>query len=112
MGIIDNFKDVLKIADAANNFELYKKVVELQTSVLALQEENQALKERIREIENRNDIAGRLHVKDNAYYLNDGKQLDGPYCMRCWDVDGKLVRERLGATPGTHFCFHCRPRSR
>lgn len=112
MGIIDNFKDVLKIADAANNLDLYKKLAELQTSVLGLQEENQELKGRLREIEKKNDIAGRLHVKDNAYYLDDGRQLDGPYCMRCWDVDGKLVRKRLGATPGTHYCVHCRATSR
>ena len=112
MGIIDNFKDVLKIADAANNLDLYKKLAELQTSVLGLQEENKELKERLREIEKKHGIAGRLHAKDNAYYLDDGRQLDGPYCMRCWDVDGKLVRERLGATPGTHYCAHCRTLSR
>src|SRR5260370_21150622 len=108
MGIIENFKDVLKLADAANNLDLYKKLAELQNSVLGLQEENQALKERLREAEKQSEIAGRLQVKDNAYYLDDGRQLDGPFCMRCWDVDGKLVRERLGATPRTHFCLHCR----
>jgi len=112
MGIIDNFKDVLKIADAANNLDLYKKLAELQTSVLGLQEENQVLKERLREIEKKKDIADRLHVNDNAYYLDDGKEHDGPFCMRCWDVDGKLVRERLGATAGTHFCLHCRALNR
>jgi hypothetical protein len=110
VGIIENFKDVLKLADAANNLDLYKKLAELQNSVLGLQEENQALKERLRETEKQNDIAGHLHVKDNAYYVDDGKQIDGPFCMRCWDVERKLVRERLGATPGTHFCLHCRIR--
>jgi hypothetical protein len=93
VGIIEDFKDVLKLADAANNLDLYKKLAELQNSVLGLQEENQTLKERLREAEKLNDIAGRLHVRDNAYYLNDGKQLDGPFCMRCWDV-GSQARQR------------------
>ena len=47
MGIIENFKDVLKIADAANNLDLYKKLAELQTAVLGLQQDNQTLKGRV-----------------------------------------------------------------
>jgi hypothetical protein len=110
MGIIDNFKDVFKVADTVNNLELYKKLSELQNAVFALEEENRALKEELRHRDEQRDISGRLLPRDNAYYLDDGKQLDGSFCMRCWDVDRKLVRERLGATPGTHFCVECRRR--
>ena len=110
MGIIDNFKDVFKVAETVNNIELYKKLSELQSAVFGLQQENQELREELRRRDAHSDIASRLQVNDNAYYLDDGKELDGPYCMRCWDVDHNLVRERRGATAGTHYCAECRIR--
>lgn len=112
MGIIDNFKDLFKVAETVNNIDLYKKLSELQNSVYGLEEENRALKEELRRRDEQRDIGGRLHPKDNAYYLDDGKQLDGPFCLRCWDVDKKLVRERHGATAGTHYCPECSYRRR
>jgi hypothetical protein len=108
MGIIDNFKDVLKVADTLNNRDLYKKLSELQSSVFALQEENNALRDQLRQRDEQRDISSRLRPRDNAYYLDD----DGPFCMRCWDVDRKLVRERAGATHGTHYCAECSYRRR
>jgi hypothetical protein len=107
MGIIENFKDAFKIADSINNLDLYRKLSELQTYVLELEEENLSLKERLRRKDQSESIAARLVVRDNAYYLHDGERDDGPFCMRCWDVDRILVRERSGATPGTHFCTQC-----
>jgi hypothetical protein len=112
MGIIDNFRDVLKIADTANNLELYKRLSELQNAVLALEEENRTLRDEVRRRDEQRDIGARLRPRDNAYYSDDGKQLDGPFCMRCWDVDQKLVRERHGATAGTHYCPECSYRRR
>ena len=114
MGIFDNFKDLFKLADTVNNIELYKKLSELQTSMYALEEENRnrALKDEIRRRDEQRDIQDRLYPKDNAYYLDDGKTLDGPFCLRCWDVDGKLVRERSGATAGTHYCVQCQQQRR
>jgi hypothetical protein len=108
MGIIDSFKDVFKVADTVNNLDLYKKLSELQNAVFALEEENRELRDELRHRDEQKDVAGRLRTRDNAYYLDDGKILDGPYCMTCWDADRKLIRERSGATPGTHFCAFCR----
>jgi hypothetical protein len=107
MGVVDNFRDLLKVADAVNNLELYKKLSELQNSVYSLEEENRALKEELRRRDEQRDIGSRLHPKDNAYYLDDGKEPDGPFCLRCWDVDRKLVSEKRGATPGRYFCPEC-----
>ena len=112
MGIIENFKDILNIADAVKNADLYKKVAETQSTVMQLMEENHALKAQIKELQEQQDIGARLHPQDNAYYLDDGKQLDGPFCLRCWDVDKNLVRERHGATAGTHYCPECAIRRR
>jgi hypothetical protein len=108
MGIVDNFKDVFKVADTLNNLELYEKLGELQTRVMEVEEENRALREQLREKTSQEDLSSKLQFRDNAYYIAEpGKPPDGPYCMRCWDADRKLIRERAGATPGRHFCPHC-----
>lgn len=38
MSIIDNFKDILKVAESVNNLDLYKKLTDLRSSVFALEE--------------------------------------------------------------------------
>src|SRR5713226_9243811 len=112
MGIVENFKDVLKVADTLNNLELYKKLGELQTRVMEVEEENRTLREQLKATHEQNKITGELEVRNNAYWRANGGRIDGPFCMRCWDVDGRLVRERTGATEGTHFCTECATRRR
>jgi hypothetical protein len=73
--------------------------------------ENRRLREDIRLRKEASDIGDRLIVNDNAYFLTRTEQElpdDGPFCMTCWDTERKLVRERKGATEGTHFCAYCR----
>lgn len=112
MGILDNFKDLFKVAETVNNIELYKKLGELQGAVYALEEENRNLKNELRTMKEQRQIEQELHVHDNAYWIAKGSKRDGPFCMRCWDVDRKLVRERAGATQGTHYCAECAARRR
>jgi hypothetical protein len=101
------------VAETVNYVELYKKLSELQNAVFALEEENHSLKEQLRQRDGERDIGSRLHPRNNAYYyMDDGKMRDGPFCMRCWDVDRKLFRERAGATEGTHYCSECATRRR
>ena len=108
MGIVDNFKDVFKVADTLNNIDLYKKLGELQTRVMEVEEENRALKEELRSLKDQSKTDAELEVENNAYYLHRNGKKEGPFCMTCWDADRKLMRERLGATEGTHFCTYCR----
>jgi hypothetical protein len=112
MGIIENAKEIANLVKKAGDIELYRKIVDLEGEVVELTHENRTLKEELRRRNEQQDITSRLQTRDNAYYLVDGEILDGPFCMRCWDVDRKLVRERHGATQGTHFCVECRNRRR
>lgn len=112
MGLIDNFKDLFKAAEVVNNADLYKKLGETQNAVFALEQENRNLKDELRAIREQQAIDDELQPADNAYWrIKDGKR-DGPFCLRCWDVDRKLVRERAGATAGTHYCPDCSIRRR
>ena len=57
-----------------------------------MSEENRALKEKIREMEQRQKLAVDLFREGNVYYQKtaEGKKF-GPFCMACWDGDGKLI---------------------
>jgi len=108
MGIIDNFKDLFKVADTVNNIELYKKLSELQTAVFALEEENRSLKEQL-------NIKNNLTFEDEQYWLNKNGQKEGPFCNVCWDIDSKLVRMVTSEFYGvkSYVCDYCtRHRSR
>lgn len=104
MGVIENFKDVLRVADTLNNLDLYKKLSELQTAVFALEEENRSLKEQL-------NIKNTLTFEDEKYWLERNGQKEGPFCTVCWDIDSKLVRMRsyqlLGVDTHDHICDFC-----
>jgi Zinc finger found in FPG and IleRS len=91
---------------------LYGNVMELVEKNKELVEENHTLKDQLKAIQKQRDISAELKPHDNAYWTMKGSELDGPFCMRCWDVDKTLVRERAGATQGTHYCPECAQRRR
>jgi hypothetical protein len=81
MGVIDTAREVVKIVRQIDNFELNKKLLDLQTELMALVDENTALKKRL-------EVSETLVFRANAYFRGD----DGPFCSRCWDADTRLVR--------------------
>lgn len=88
MGIIENFKDMLKIADAANNLDLYKNLGELQTSVQGLQEENRQLHDENKGLKEKLELTGKMIHKPPFFY-QDGDQT--PFCPACWEGDRKAI---------------------
>lgn len=84
MGILDTLKETVSLMQKIDNVDLYRRMLELQTQVMALFEENRSLKEQLA-------TRAQLTFKKNAYWMND----DGPFCSRCWDTEGKLVRLHL-----------------
>lgn len=50
------------------------------------------MKERVRELETSLKKRGSTVFDSNAYWVKDGESKDGPFCQRCYDVDGTLVR--------------------
>ena len=107
MGIIENFKDVLKLADAANNLDLYKKLAELQNSVLSLQEENRELKEHLAKRDEHDATQKNLKHDGERYWLEKDGKKDGPFCHTCWDRDNKLVRMRKYEKARGGYDFMC-----
>ncbi len=110
MGIIENFKDVLKLADAANNLDLYKKLAELQNSVFGLQEENRELKDQLGRLTDQLSTQQSLKHDGERYWSEKDGKRDGPFCAVCWDIDKKLVRMRGYRTVSgvrDYVCDYC-----
>jgi len=108
---ISALKDLLKIAKAINNFELNQKLIELQQELMQLQDENRALKDRLRELQEQRDRGKKAHWANDAYWLPNDGDWDGPFCSGCYDGDGRLIRLTKLETAfhgiATHECPKC-----
>ena len=91
MGALDYIKTALELAKKAQSVELQGELLNIKEEYLKLQEENLQLKERNTELERRK--AEPVVFKPPSYFVTkpDGTE-DGPFCQRCHDADGKLVR--------------------
>ena len=57
MGMLDTVKAVVTLVQKTDNIELVKQVLSLQAEALAMQDENQKLRERVKELEQALDFA-------------------------------------------------------
>ena len=97
MGILDTLKDAVTLIQKADNIELNKTILDLQSQVYAQFEENRRLKEKIVTRE-------QLVFRTNAYWTRDAN--DGPFCSRCWDAEALLIHlhTRRGYYPECPKC--------
>jgi len=90
MGIIETGKEIGKLAQQLGNMPIQQKVIDLQGELLNVQEELQRLRQENAELKNVEKINAELR-KDENCYRRPGARHVGPFCIRCWDVDRKLV---------------------
>jgi hypothetical protein len=101
MSIIDSAKDVYELVKSDATPELQQKLMELREQALVLQEENLALRMRIQELEHKATRREEIFFEGDGYWrkktnghaeghAENGK--DGPFCQKCYDIQGKLVR--------------------
>ena len=112
MGIYEAIKDGVEVARKADNIEVMKQLLDAMKEAFDLFEENRRLKERIREMETRDDVSKNLRYDGERYWLNRNGKEDGPFCSVCFDHDGKLIRLTSGATEGTYWCGVCSTKRR
>lgn len=101
MGIYDAFKDVMSVAQKADNIDLYHKLldlsaqaVEMQNKVYELTEENRKLKLRISELQKARDIEEDLELLPEGYLIRKSEKEKGKntaYCAACWQNYKKLM---------------------
>ena len=88
MGIVDTIKDVAVLVQKADNIELVKHVLALQTQVQEMLEENHSLKSRVAELDKLLSFAKALKFKE-PFYFADGDAV--PWCARCWEAKHTAV---------------------
>jgi hypothetical protein len=100
MGALETLKETIGLIQKVDNIDLYRRMLDLQTQVHALIDENRALKETLSRREG-------LTFSKNAYWMGE----DGPFCSPCWDGKATLVRLHLqkGFHPRCPNCGTHRP---
>lgn len=87
MSVTDKLTDALDIVTGTKDIQAIKAVIEVQKDLSLILEENRALREENHALKNIDIVRSELTKRGNGYY----KESEGPYCIRCFDVDGKLV---------------------
>lgn len=103
MSFFEQIKDFTAIIQKIGNMELNKKILALQTSAIALEEENRELAERVRQLEEKARMQASLDYQITLYWKRDetGKE-EEPYCPWCWDADSKIVHLRVNKEGGSY----------
>jgi hypothetical protein len=109
-------RDVDKKFDKA---ELKLKVVELtdlladtQRNVNEAQKENDALRARIDELEQAQDVAGNVFTRGNLYFKREEDGESGPFCPRCYVKEEMLMPltklDPIFRDMGSYNCPECK----
>ena len=80
-------------------------LVELQRRYVALCDENTSLKAQLQEYEDILYLKDNLHLRGQFYWLVTGSIRQGPFCPRCYDQHGLLIR--LAGEPSDRRCSYC-----
>lgn len=117
MSFYDAFKDVINIAQKADNIELYKQLLDLSSQALDLQAENTRLREENETLKKRKINEERIVRHKNPYVTLSDDELGLKYCAICWDGDQQLIqmREMQEWTTDSYtsiFCHRCKNRCR
>jgi regulator of replication initiation timing len=104
MGVIETVKDIGVLVQKLDNMDLVKRLVELQEQVYDVVTENRDLKEQNRTLQETLTTREQLTFRKNSYWNGQ----EGPFCSRCWDADGQLVRlhTQQGFYPRCPKCDH------
>lgn len=102
MGVIETVKDVGVLVQKLDNMDLVKRLVEQQEQVYEVVAENRDLKETNHWLREKLSTREQLAFRKNAYWRSE----EGPFCSRCWDSDGQLIRlhTRKGWDPNCPKC--------
>ena len=88
MGILDEAKEVAKAVHEINNLDLYQRVLNLHSDIIALVEENNRLR---RENEESKAVIAltKAMIHRPPFFYQEGDQT--PFCPACWEGDKKAI---------------------
>lgn len=99
------FKEIGELYARGNAAQARQLLMEVQSRWIALRDELTMLQARLQNMEETLRISHDLIAQHGFYWLKrDGLRL-GPFCPRCYDGDGALIRlEKCGAGHGCPYC--------
>ncbi|RJO61857.1 hypothetical protein C4544_01550 [candidate division WS5 bacterium] len=106
MGI--DIKTIGKVLQEAGKIELYQQVLDMQAKLNDFQDANYDLKKEIRKLKEKLETKNKLEFKSNAYWMSEKDQKVGPFCSRCMDTDGKLIRMHKDSNNDYFQCPTCK----
>src|SRR5208282_282335 len=108
MSIVESTKVIYELAKKGMTIELREKLMELREEAVDMQEEIVTLRKRVLELEEKLAKQNELLFEDGLYWLkkDDGTK-EGPFCQKCHDADGKMVRLSKGMTGGYGSEWNC-----
>lgn len=97
MSIVDKAKDIYELVKKDATIELQERLMEFREEAVSLQEENLKLRKRIQELEEQASGCDEILFDGEAYWRKRGDgngdgNKEGPFCQKCYDTQGKLVR--------------------
>lgn len=106
LGWYEAIKDGIAVAQQVDNIPLVEKLIDAQMQILDLVNENQQLREQIKEMQAKEDIAEKIERHDDAYITLSDDPDKRIYCSCCWDTKKILVQgQKTGV--GTYSCPSC-----
>ena len=86
LGWYEAIKDGIAVAQQADNVPLVRELIDAQKQILDLVDENHRLKEQIKEMQAKEDIAEKIERHDDAYITLSDDPDKRIYCSCCWDT--------------------------
>jgi len=94
MGISDltNIKGIIELIAKGSNLKAEEELMKYRELILELTDENMQLKQKISELEEKLNLKENIEKSDKGLFVkkHDGTK-DGPYCVRCHEVEEKLI---------------------
>ena len=111
MSLIETAKDVFDLVKKGATIGLQERLMTLREEALEMQEENLTLRTRVKDLEEKVRLREELAFDGELYWMQnpDGKR-EGPFCQKCYDSGGKLIRLQKGqdrAARSEWLCFDC-----
>ena len=88
-----DFKLIASVLKEAGRVDLHSQLLEFSEKLRQQEELIHKLEKENRSLRETADLKDRLLHRDEMYFVRqDDDSDDGPFCTRCYDIDGKLSR--------------------
>jgi hypothetical protein len=108
MSIVTDTKEIVSIIQKLGNMELYQKILDLQSEILEITEENNSLKRELTQAKEQLEIKEKMIFKKPFWYM-DGDNT--PFCPHCWENERKtihLIGPTVTSFGPNYDCPHCK----